>query len=171
MSNYQTPGEMFGDFTDELVAYATSSNSPPSPHRGTTMTQQIFVNRPVKNLKRSVDFFTALGYRFNPQFTDENATCMIVGDNIFVMLLVEEFFKGFTGKPIADTGQVAEAIISLNAADRAAVDEIVRKARAAGASVPRAPTDHGFMYQHGFQDPDGHMWEYFHMQSMPEQRA
>ena len=135
------------------------------------MTQQIFVNLPVRNLKRSVDFFTALGYRFNPQFTDENATCMIVGDNIFVMLLVEPFFTGFTGKPIADTSKVAEAIISLNTADRAGVDEIVRKAKDAGATVPKTPTDHGFMYQHGFQDPDGHMWEYFHMQSMPEQRA
>jgi uncharacterized protein len=163
--------EMFGDFTDELVAYAASSEPPASPDRGTTMTQQIFVNLPVKNLKRSVDFFTALGYRFNPQFTDENATCMIVGDNIFVMLLVEDFFKGFTGKPIADATQVAEAIISLNAADRAAVDEIVRKAKAAGATVPKAPMDHGFMYQHGFRDPDGHRWEYFHMASMPEQRA
>jgi len=174
MSNRESFGElyeMFGDFTDDLVAYNDSSEPPLSSHRGTTMTQQIFVNLPVSNLKRSVDFFTAPGYRFNPQFTDENATCMIVSDNIFVMLLVEPFFTGFTGKPIADTSKVAEAIISLNAADRAGVDEMVRKAKDAGGTVPKAAVDHGFMYQHGFRDPDGHMWEYFHMQSMPEQRA
>jgi len=159
----------FGDFTDELAVYASSSNPPPSPHRGTPMTQQIFVNLPVRDLKRSVDFFTALGYRFNPQFTDERATCMIVGDNIFVMLLVKDFFEAYTGRPIADTSKVTETIISLNAPDRAGVDEMVRKAKAAGASVPKTPTDHGFMYQHGFLDPDGHMWDYFYMHAMPEQ--
>ena len=171
MSYRENFGGMFGDFTDDLAACDTSSQSPALPQRGTPMTQQIFVNLHVKNLKRSVDFFTALGYRFNPQFTDEKATCMIVSDNIFVMLLVEDFFAGYTGKAVADTSKVCEAILSLNAPDRAGVDEMVRKAKAAGASVPKEPADHGFMYQHGFLDPDGHHWDYFYMQSMPEQQA
>ena len=135
------------------------------------MAKQIFVNLPVKDLKRSVGFFTALGYSFNPQFTDENATCMIVDDNIFVMLLVEPFFKTFTKKSIADATKSTEVLVCLSCASRAEVDDLVRKARAAGGTTPSEPQDHGFMYQHGYQDPDGHLWELVHMEPPAESRA
>lgn len=127
------------------------------------MSTQIFVNLPVKDLDRSVEFFTALGYTFNPQFTDENATCMIIGENIFAMLLVERYFQTFTGRALCDTQESAEAIIALSADNRAQVDEIVGKAVAAGAATPRPAQDLGFMYQHGFEDLDGHIWEFFYM--------
>ena len=124
------------------------------------MATQIFVNLPVRNLDRSMGFFSALGYRFNPQFTDKNAACMIVSqDHSYVMLLVEPFFKTFTTKPVADASQSTEVLVCLSCDSRAAVDEMVRKAVAAGASTPRPPQDHGFMYQHGFHDMDGHIWE------------
>jgi len=128
-----------------------------------TMAKQIFVNLPVKDLKRSVEFFTQLGYTFNPQFTDENATCMIIGENIFAMLLVEDFFRTFTDREIVDARTGVEAIIALALDSRAQVDEQVERARAAGGIIPREPQDHGFMYQHAFQDPDGHLWEVFYM--------
>ena len=124
----------------------------------------MYLNLPVKNLKRSVEFFTKLGYTFNLQFTDENATCMIVSENIFVMLLVEKFFQTFTDKPICDATKNTEAMIGLSCASRAAVDEIVRKAIAAGGTSPRKPQDHGFMYGHGYEDLDGHIWEVFYME-------
>jgi uncharacterized protein len=135
------------------------------------MAQQIFVNLPVKDLKRSVAFFTALGYSFNPRFTDENATCMIVGDNIFVMLLVEPFFKTFTKKAIADATKSTEVLLCLSCDSRAQVDDLVRKARAAGGTTPSEPQDHGFMYQHGYQDLDGHLWELVYMEPTAEARA
>lgn len=129
------------------------------------MATQIFVNLPVKDLKKSVDFFTALGYGFNPQFTDENATCMIVSeDRIFVMLLVEKFFKTFTPKPISDAKASTEVLIALSCESRVQVDEMVKKAVAAGGRTPTQPQDHGFMYQHGYEDLDGHMWELVFME-------
>ena len=127
------------------------------------MATQIFVNLPVKNLARCIDFFTRLGYSFNPQFTNQNATCMIVGDGIYVMLLVEEFFRTFTPKQICDTTISTEVLMCLSCESRDAVDELVRKAVAAGASMPTPPRDMGFMYGHGYQDLDGHLWELFHM--------
>jgi predicted lactoylglutathione lyase len=127
------------------------------------MPTMIFVNLPVKDLDRSVDFFTRLGYRFNPQFTDETATCMIVSDTIFVMLLTEEKFRAFTPKEICDASRATEVLIALSAESREAIDETVRKAVAAGGSTYSEPNDHGFMYQHGFQDPDGHIWELVYM--------
>jgi predicted lactoylglutathione lyase len=123
------------------------------------MATKIFVNLPVKNLNKTVDFFTKLGFRFNPQFTDENATCMIVGEDIFIMLLVEKFFKSFTKKEIVDATKSTEAIIALSADSREKVDEMIRKAVAAGGSAPDNPQDQGWMYGHGFQDLDGHLWE------------
>jgi uncharacterized protein len=129
------------------------------------MSTQIFVNLPVKDLDKSVEFFTKLGYKFNQQFTDENATCMLVGENIFVMLLVEEYFKTFTPKEICDTSKCAEVLIALSFESRAEVDEMVAKAIAAGGTTYKEPQDHGFMYQHGFQDLDGHIWEIFFMDS------
>jgi predicted lactoylglutathione lyase len=127
------------------------------------MATQIFVNLPVKDLERSVQFFTRLGFTFDPQFTDENATCMIVGDNIFVMLLVESFFKTFTKKAICDATKSTEVLMALSTDSRKKVDELVAKAVAAGGTTPTEPKDHGFMYQHGYQDLDGHLWELFYM--------
>ena len=128
------------------------------------MATQIFVNLPIKNLNKSVAFFTALGFTFNPKFTDENATCMIVDDNIFVMLLVESFFKTFTDKAICDAKISTEVLVCLSCDSRQKVDELVSKAVAAGGSFPRKPQDHGFMYQHGFEDIDGHIWELVYME-------
>jgi uncharacterized protein len=127
------------------------------------MTRQIFVNLPVKDLNKSIEFFTKLGFTFNPQFTDENATCMIVGENIFAMLLVEKYFKTFTPKEVCDTTKYAEVLVALSFESRAEVDEIVAKAIAAGGTIYKEPIDMGFMYQHGFQDLDGHIWEIFFM--------
>ncbi|MFC3999647.1 VOC family protein [Nocardiopsis sediminis] len=123
------------------------------------MATKIFVNLPVKDLKTSVDFFTALGFSFNPQFTDENATCMIIGDEGFVMLLVRDYFSTFTPKPVADPGTHTGVIIALSADSRADVDALADKALASGGSFARDPQDHGFMYARSFQDPDGHIWE------------
>jgi len=128
------------------------------------MATQIFVNLAVKDLKRSIDFYTKLGYKFNPQFTDENATCMIVGENIFVMLLVESFFKTFTSKELCDAAKGTEVLVCVSAESRAKVDELVAKAVAAGGTAPRDAKDHGFMYGHGYEDLDGHIWELIYMQ-------
>jgi uncharacterized protein len=135
------------------------------------MTRQIFVNLPVKDLNKSIEFFTKLGFTFNPQFTDENATCMIVSENIFVMLLVEKFFKTFTPKEICDTTKSAEVLVALSFESRAEVDEIVTKAIAAGGTTYKESNDMGFMYQHGFQDLDGHIWEIFFMESSAVNQA
>jgi hypothetical protein len=135
------------------------------------MATQIYVNLPVRNLDRSIEFFTALGYTFNPQFTDKNATCMVVSDSIYVMLLVEPFFKTFTPKPIADARSATEVILAVSCESKGEVDEMVRKAVAAGATTPMPAQDHGFMYQHGYQDLDGHLWELVYMEPGAEARA
>jgi predicted lactoylglutathione lyase len=127
------------------------------------MAAQIFVNLPVKNLKKSIDFFTQLGFTFNPQFTDETATCMIVGDNIFVMLLTHEKFKTFTPKQICDATKSTEVLVCLSVDSQEKVDEMVRKAVAAGGATYKEPKDHGFMYENGFQDLEGHIWEIVYM--------
>ncbi|MEN3363328.1 MAG: uncharacterized protein V7606_602 [Burkholderiales bacterium] len=129
------------------------------------MTTKIFVNLPVKNLDKSVTFFTKLGFSFNPQFTDETATCMIVSDDIFVMLLTEPKFKSFTPKEICDAKKYTEVLVCLSTESRAKVDEMVGNAVAAGGSTYNEPQDHGFMYAHGFQDLDGHIWELAYMES------
>jgi uncharacterized protein len=135
------------------------------------MTRQIFVNLPVKDLNKSIEFFTKLGFTFNPQFTDENVTCMIVGENIFAMLLVEKYFKTFLPKEICDTTKSAEVLVALSFDSRTEVDEIVAKAVAAGGTTYKEPNDMGFMYQHGFQDLDGHIWEIFFMESSAVNQA
>jgi uncharacterized protein len=121
--------------------------------------RKIFVNLPVKDLKRSVDFFTQLGFTFDPRFTNENATCMILGDEAFVMLLVEDFFKTFTKKGIADSRASNEAILAISADSKEEVDQVADKALASGGQAAMDPQDHGFMYVRSFQDPDGHHWE------------
>lgn len=133
------------------------------------MKQQIFINLPVKDMARAKAFYGALGYSFNPQFTNDQGACLVISEEIYVMLLIEPFFQTFTGKPVADASKVTEAILCLSCESRAGVDAFVAKARAAGAAVPRAPQDHGFMYGHGFEDPDGHVWElaYMDMAAVP----
>ena len=131
--------------------------------------QMIFVNLPVRDLQASRTFFAALGYSFNPQFSDDNAACMVISDSIFVMLLVEPFFQTFTTKPLSDARRQTEVITCLSAASRPAVDELVDKALAAGGSEPMPARDYGFMYQRGFQDLDGHLWEIAHMDGEPGQ--
>lgn len=135
------------------------------------MPTQIFVNLPIKDLNRSVEFFTKLGFTFNPQFTDENATCMVVSDDIFVMLLVEKFFKTFILKEVADATKSSEVIVSLSAESREAVDRLVDKALGSGGTASVEAQDHGWMYSRGFQDPDGHLWEfaYMDMSALPPQ--
>lgn len=127
------------------------------------MATQIFLNLPVKNLQKSIKFFTQLGFSFNPQFTDEQATCMIFIDNIFAMLLVENRFKDFTKKLIADAHQTTEVLIAIDAESSVSVDEMVQKAVAAGGSIYADPQDHGWMYGHSFADLDGHQWEILYM--------
>ncbi|WP_309625425.1 VOC family protein [Methylibium sp.] len=135
------------------------------------MATQIFVNLPVKDLPRSVAFFTRLGFTFNPRFTDHNATCMIVGENIFVMLLVESFFKTFTKKALCDATRSTEVLVCLSCESRAQVDERVAQALAAGGAAPNEAKDHGFMYQHGFEDLDGHLWELIYMEPTADSPA
>ena len=127
------------------------------------MTTQIFVNLPVKDLSRTVEFFKKLGFAFNAQFTDENATCMIINDNIFVMLLVEKFFKSFTKKEICDTTKHTEVIIALSTDSREKVDEMMQSVFQAGGKESREPQDHGWMYGRSFQDINGHLWEIIYM--------
>ncbi len=127
------------------------------------MPQMIFVNLPVKDLAKSMDFFKALGFSFNPQFSDETGACMVISDTIFAMLLTHEKFAGFSPKPIADTQKTTEVLIALSRDDRAAVDAIVTAALAAGGSTFSEPQDHGFMYGRAFRDLDGHVWETFWM--------
>ncbi|MCH1640043.1 VOC family protein [Paenibacillus timonensis] len=123
----------------------------------------IFVNLPVKDLQRTMKFFQGVGFEFNPQFTDEKAACLVIGENIFAMLLTEEFFKSFTKKEIPDTAGYSEVIVALSADSRGQVDEIVNKALASGGKPYSDPVDHGFMYTWSFQDPDGHLWEVMFM--------
>ena len=128
------------------------------------MTTKLFVNLPVKDLKKSLEFFTKLDFTFNAQFTDETAACMVVSENIFVMLLTHDKFKMFTPKDICDATTSTEVLVALSAASREHVDAMVGKAVAAGGTTYNAPQDHGFMYGHGFQDLDGHIWEVFYME-------
>lgn len=127
------------------------------------MSRQLFVNLPVADLPRSVAFFTALGFTFNPAFTNEDATCMVVSEQISVMLLVNDYFASFTGKPVADARASTEVLLALSCEARADVDAMVGAAVAAGAATPMPVRDLGFMYQHGFEDLDGHQWEVFWM--------
>ncbi len=133
------------------------------------MSTQIFVNLPVKDLPASIEFFKALGFSFNPQFTDDTAACMVISENIFAMLLTHEKFQIFTPKPISDATKSTEVLVALSRESRADVDKLVSLAVAAGGSTYNEPQDHGFMYGHGFQDPDGHIWELFYMEAMPPQ--
>lgn len=119
----------------------------------------IFVNLPVKDLPSSMKFFKELGYTFNEQFCDETAACLVISDTIHAMLLTYEKFQGFTPKTIVDATKATEVLICLSCESREEVDALVAKAVAAGGSTYNEPQDHGFMYAHGYQDLDGHIWE------------
>lgn len=125
--------------------------------------KQIFLNLPVKNLQRSVTFFSKLGFAFDPRFSDEKATCMIIGENIYAMLLTEPFFQTFTSKQICDATKSTETLICLPCESRAQVDDLISKAAAAGAKIPRELQEMDMMYGHAFEDLDGHTWELIYM--------
>ncbi len=127
------------------------------------MDTKIFVNLPVKDLDVTMEFFAKLGFEFNPKFTNENAACMVVSQDIFVMLLVESFFQTFTKKELADATKVTEVITALSVESKEAVDELIAVALEAGAEEAREAQDMGFMYSRSFSDPNGHIWEAFWM--------
>lgn len=127
------------------------------------MKTEIFLNLPVKDLNRSIAFFTELGFSFNPKFTDDKGSCLIIGENINAMLLEEEFYKTFTNKQICDAATTSEVLISISAVTREKVDEMIAKAIKAGGSEYMKTRDYGWMYQRTFLDIDGHHWEIFFM--------
>ncbi|MCW1914496.1 glyoxalase/bleomycin resistance/extradiol dioxygenase family protein [Luteolibacter sp. GHJ8] len=132
-----------------------------------TTVSQIFVNLPVKNLDASMAFFKALGFSFNPDFTDSNAACLILGPNLYSMLLTHPYFNGFAPRPAEESAKHCEVLVALSLESREKVDDVVSRAVAAGGATYSEPKDHGFMYQHGFTDLDGHVWEVFVMSGMP----
>lgn len=125
--------------------------------------RKIFVNLPVGNLPRSIEFFAKLGFAFDPRFTDDGATCMIVSDDAFVMLLAEARFKDFAKKEVCDARTRTEGIFAFSVGSRAEVDDLVQTALAAGGTHAADAMDHGFMYVRSFYDLDGHHWEAFWM--------
>lgn len=127
------------------------------------MHKQIFVNLAVVDLPTSMDFFRKLGLDFNLQFTDQNAACLVLGENLYAMLLTREYFKTFVNKPLCDPKQSTEVLVCLSCESRAEVDDLIARAVAAGGTVPREAQDYGSMYGHAFEDLDGHIWELMYM--------
>jgi predicted lactoylglutathione lyase len=134
------------------------------------MAKKIYVNLPVKNLRKTKAFFAKLGFKFNPRFTDKNAACMIVSKDIFVMLLVEKFFNHFTKRKSVNAKKSTEVILSLAVASKGKADQMLLKAVKAGGKETRKAEDYGWMYGRSFEDLDGHHWEVFHMntRAMPK---
>ena len=128
---------------------------------------QIFITLPVADLPRSLAFYKTLGYSHNAQFTDDTAACIIISEHIQIMLLTHSKFREFSPKDICDTSKTLQVLHSLTCESRSEVDELVRRAIAAGGSTIEEPQDYGFMYHHGFVDPDGHCWGLNHMSSIP----
>jgi uncharacterized protein len=127
------------------------------------MSRKIFVNLPVADLPKSMDFFKALGFSFNPQFTDDTAACMVIADDIYAMLLTHPKIKEFTKKEIANAHKTTEVLTAISVESKDAANDIADKAINAGGSEARAPLDYGFMYGRSFNDLDGHIWEVFWM--------
>jgi len=127
------------------------------------MSTKIFVNLPVQDLPKAMEFFNKLGFGFNQQFTDATAACMVVSDDIYVMLLTHPKFKEFTPKAICNAATSNEVIVCLSCENRSKVDDLVSKAVAAGGTTYSETKDYGFMYQRSFQDLDGHLWELIYM--------
>ncbi|HEY0840045.1 MAG TPA: VOC family protein [Vulgatibacter sp.] len=123
------------------------------------MSRKMFVNLPVRDLKRSKEFFTRLGFEFNPQFTDDTAACMVISEEAFAMLITEKRFHDFTKRKIGDTSTHTEVIVAVSADSRQEVESIFERAVAAGGSEAMEPVDYGFMYYRSFYDLDGHHWE------------
>ena len=128
------------------------------------MARQVFINLPVKDLAKSQVFFESLGFGFKQKFTNDVAACLVVDDNISVMLVTHDHFRKFTRKKICDAQKNTEVLLCLSCQSRSEVDDLVLKAVRAGGSIPRKPEDHGFMYGHAFEDPDGHIWELIFME-------
>jgi predicted lactoylglutathione lyase len=133
--------------------------------------RKMFVNLPVRDLEKSMRFFSALGFEFNKQFTNESGACMVVSDEAFVMLLTEPFFKTFTTQELCDTSKSTEGLFALSCESRAEVDDLVKKAIAAGGRHAMDAQDHGFMYGWSFYDLDGHHWEVLWMDPAVVQRS
>lgn len=127
------------------------------------MSKKVFVNLPVSDLQRSMQFYQALGHAINEKWTDETAACVVISEEIHVMLLTHPRFQEFIPNEICDAKQQTEVLVALSCESRDEVDDLVQKAVAAGGNTYNEPQDHGFMYGHGFQDPDGHIWEVFYM--------
>lgn len=127
------------------------------------MGTKIFVNLPVKDLDKSKEFFSKLGFAFNAQFTNKDAACMVISEDNYAMLLVESFFKTFTKKEIVDAKKSTEVLVALSSESKESVDKMLHNALAAGAKEANEPQDHGFMYGRSFEDLDGHIWEIFWM--------
>jgi predicted lactoylglutathione lyase len=125
----------------------------------TTRSRKVFINLPVRDLPKTMAFFSALGFEYNAKFTDQNAACMILSDEAYVMLLADPFFKNFTTRELADSSRQTEAIIAISCDGRDEVDAFVDRAQRAGAADAMPPQDHGFMYARSFYDLDGHHWE------------
>jgi uncharacterized protein len=136
------------------------------------MAKHIYINLPVKDIKESVRFFTELGFKFNPQFSDDKSNCLIIGDNIFAMLMEEDRFKGFIpGRTIADTEKNIEVLLAIDVENKEKVDAMIDKVVELGGSEFREAQDHGWMYLRAFQDLDGHIWEigFMDVSKMPEE--
>lgn len=135
------------------------------------MATKVFINLPVKDIGRSRNFFGELGFTFNPQFSDDNAACMIINDSIYVQLLQSDYFATFTRKAVADAHKTTEVLIALDAASREEVNQFISKAAELGGTIYAEAADHGWMYQHSFADLDGHQWEmaYVDMSQFPTQ--
>jgi predicted lactoylglutathione lyase len=131
--------------------------------------RRIFVNLPVRDLNKSTAFFSALGFTFDPRFTDDKAACMVVSDVASVMLLTEPFFRTFTTRRLCNTARATEGLFALSCRSRAEVDEMVTAAIAAGGKHAMEKQDHGFMYGWSFYDPDGHHWEVIWMDALTVQ--
>jgi uncharacterized protein len=127
------------------------------------MSTKVFINLPVTNLPKAMSFYTAIGFTNNPQFTDETAACMVLTEEIYVMLLTHAKFSEFITKKIADTVTTASVINSLSVDSLQEMNTMAEKALQAGGKEPTEPKDYGFMQQRCFEDPDGHLWDVFYM--------
>lgn len=135
------------------------------------MSKKMFVNLPVTDLTRSMAFYEALGFTFNPQFTDDTAACMVISEHNYAMLLTHEKFKGFTTKPIPDAQTTTGVLIAIALDSKAEVDAMAEKAVKAGGKEPKPMSDYGFMVQRTIEDPDGHTWEPFWMDPSHVQKS
>jgi uncharacterized protein len=128
---------------------------------------KVFVNLPVANLDRSIDFFGRLGFEPDPRLTDDKAVGIPLGPDVYAMLLAEPYFERFTDRPVVNGTTGTEVMVALGVESRGRVDQLAERASAAGATRLRPPSDHDPMYQRSFADPDGHVWEVFYLDPGP----